>query len=368
MKAIRVLVVDDSAFFRKRLAEIFKADPQLEVIGAASNGQEGLQKALELKPDVITMDIEMPVMDGITAVKQIMQKLPTPILMFSSLTHEGAKATLDALDAGAADFMPKSFEDIAKDFNEATTLLRARVKSLGQRAQRAVLSKPAAVVKPVVTSVTTVAPARSVPVARTSGSIPVKGKPQLIAIGSSTGGPVALQQVLKALPKDFPLPIVLIQHMPATFTGAFAQRLDQLCAITVKEAQDRDVLAPGLALLAPGGKQMIIEPASGSFAVRILESTPEQHYRPCVDVTLTSVAKTFPGRALALVLTGMGSDGREGAKLMKQGGSPIWAQDEKSCVVYGMPAAIVEANLADAVLTLSDIGSHLATEVTAWTS
>jgi len=354
---VRILIVDDSGFFRRRLSEIFAADPAIEVVGTAGNGQEGVDQVARLRPDVVTMDIEMPVMDGITAVRRIMAAHPTPILMFSSLTTEGAQSTFDALEAGAADYLPKRLEDIAADRNEAIRQLTTRVRLLASRGLRHTASRqPAQVIAREV--------ART-PTARSAAA----GRYRILAIGASTGGPVALQQVLTALPKDFPLPILLVQHMPASFTGPFAQRLNQMCAISVKEAADGDVLAAGHALLAPGGKQMVIEQrVSGQVAVRIRESEPGQNYRPSVDTTFTSVARIFPGKTLALVLTGMGADGREGARALKQGGSSVWAQDEKSCVVYGMPAAVAEAGLADQVLPLTSIGPEIAHEVSAWTS
>ncbi|MBD3814427.1 MAG: chemotaxis response regulator protein-glutamate methylesterase, partial [Betaproteobacteria bacterium] len=179
---------------------------------------------------------------------------------------------------------------------------------------------------------------------------------KLVAIGTSTGGPVALQRVLTQLPSSFPAPIVLIQHMPAAFTKAFADRLDKLCKIRVKEAEDGDLLRPGLALLAPGGKQMMVD---GRGCVRILPGDERLNYKPCVDVTFGSAAKAYHDKVLAVVLTGMGADGREGARLLKQSGSQVWAQDEASCVIYGMPMAIVKANLSDAVYGLDDIGRHL---------
>jgi two-component system chemotaxis response regulator CheB len=279
---------------------------------------------------------------------------PTPILMFSSLTTEGAQPTFEALEAGAADYLPKRLEDIAADRNEAIRELTARVRLLATRGRR-VATRPA------------VEPARVVaraPAARASGP----GRYKLVVIGASTGGPVALQQILAGLPKDFPLPILIVQHMPGTFTGPFAQRLDQMCAITVKEAADRDVLAPGVALLAPGGRQMVLEQSGAQTVVRIQDSKPGQHYRPCVDVTFASVAQLYAGKTLALVLTGMGADGREGARALKQGGATVWAQDEKTCVVYGMPAAVADAGLADQVLPLPAIGPGIASEVGAWTS
>ena len=181
----------------------------------------------------------------------------------------------------------------------------------------------------------------------------------MVAIGTSTGGPVALQKVLTELPASFPAPIVLIQHMPASFTPAFAERLNRLCRIEVRQAEDGDVLRPGLALLAPGGKQMMIENRSGQARVRILASDERLNYKPCVDITFGSAAKSFHDKVLAVVLTGMGADGREGARLLKQSGSQVWAQDEASCVIYGMPMAVVKANLSDAVYSLDDIGRHL---------
>lgn len=363
---IRVLVVDDSGFFRRRVSEMLAADNRLEVVGTAANGQEAIDQASRLRPDVITMDIEMPVMDGITAVKRIMTTNPRPILMFSSLTTDGARATLDALDAGAVDYLPKKFEDISKDREEARRKLCDRVFAIGSRgharpAARPTSPTPTRPAPGVSTRAATATPQPAArPAPRTSGVMPRRGQVSLVAIGTSTGGPVALQEVLTKLPASFPFPLVLIQHMPGSFTPAFAQRLNQQCAINVKEAADGDELKPGLALLAPGGKQMILEQRGGRTMVKVMESDPRFNYKPSVDLTFGSIAKVMPGKALGVVLTGMGADGREGAKLMKQGGASIWAQDEASCVVYGMPAAVAEAGLADQILPLSEIGGALA--------
>ncbi|MHC8340339.1 protein-glutamate methylesterase/protein-glutamine glutaminase [Pseudomonas sp. HLT2-19-2] len=368
--AVKVLVVDDSGFFRRRVSEILSADPNIQVVGTATNGKEAIDQALALKPDVITMDYEMPMMDGITAVRHIMQRCPTPVLMFSSLTHEGARVTLDALDAGAVDFLPKNFEDISRNPEKVKQLLCEKILSISRSNRRAsTYSAPAPVAAPAptparssVSSYGSSAPARPAPApipARThasASSSPKRKAYKLVAIGTSTGGPVALQRVLTQLPANFPAPIVLIQHMPAAFTKAFAERLDKLCRISVKEAEDGDILRPGLALLAPGGKQMMID---GRGAVKILPGDERLNYKPCVDITFGSAAKTYGDKVLAVVLTGMGADGREGARLLKQGGSSIWAQDEASCVIYGMPMAIVKAELADAVYGLDDIGKHL---------
>ncbi|MNB91425.1 Chemotaxis response regulator protein-glutamate methylesterase of group 1 operon [compost metagenome] len=368
--AVKVLVVDDSGFFRRRVSEILSADPSIQVVGTATNGKEAIDQALALKPDVITMDYEMPMMDGITAVRHIMQRCPTPVLMFSSLTHEGARVTLDALDAGAVDFLPKNFEDISRNPEKVKQLLCEKILSISRSNRRvSTYSAPAPVAAPAPTAAPSSvggygssAPVRPAPIpARThaataSSPAPKRKAFKLVAIGTSTGGPVALQRVLTQLPANFPAPIVLVQHMPAAFTKAFAERLDKLCRISVKEAEDGDILRPGLALLAPGGKQMMID---GRGAVKILPGDERLNYKPCVDITFGSAAKTYGDKVLAVVLTGMGADGREGARLLKQGGSSIWAQDEASCVIYGMPMAIVKAELADAVYSLDDIGKHL---------
>ena len=367
--AIKVLVVDDSSFFRRRLTEILSGDAELEVIDTANNGQQAVEKAVALKPDVITMDIEMPVMDGITAVREIMQQQRTPILMFSSLTHEGAKATLDALDAGAVDFLPKKFEDIARDKDEAISLLRQRVKAVARRLPgRSLASTRPALTRsgferPKLAERLKETPAVSRPT--TSGAFKASGKTyKLLAIGTSTGGPVALQKIITALPANFPLPIVLIQHMPAAFTGAFATRLNGLAKISVKEAEDNDVLKPGVAYLAPGGKQMLVEGKADQARLRIMEDdSPRITFKPSVDITFGSAARVFREQVLAVILTGMGSDGREGARLLKQYGSRIWAQDEASCVVYGMPQAVAAAGLMDVEVSLADTASKLITEV-----
>lgn len=372
--AVKVLVVDDSGFFRRRVSEILSADPNIQVVGTATNGKEAIDQALALKPDVITMDYEMPMMDGITAVRHIMQRCPTPVLMFSSLTHEGARVTLDALDAGAVDFLPKNFEDISRNPEKVKQLLCEKILSISRSNRRiSSYSAPTPVVAP--TPTPTPMPSSSigygggapvrpspapiparVPAQAASSPAPKRKAYKLLAIGTSTGGPVALQRVLTQLPANFPAPIVLVQHMPAAFTKAFAERLDKLCRISVKEAEDGDILRPGLALLAPGGKQMMID---GRGAVKILPGDERLNYKPCVDITFGSAAKSYGDKVLAVVLTGMGADGREGARLLKQSGSSIWAQDEASCVIYGMPMAIVKAELADAVYALDDIGRHI---------
>ncbi|MDK1285662.1 protein-glutamate methylesterase/protein-glutamine glutaminase [Pseudoalteromonas umbrosa] len=374
-------VVDDSSFFRRRVSEILEKDAGIEVIDFAVNGQEAVEKASKLRPDVITMDVEMPVLDGISAVKKIMQSNPTPILMFSSLTREGASATLDALDAGAVDFLPKKFEDIARNSEDATRALQTKVKEIGRkRVSR--FTRPMTTAKPATPASTSPKPASSL---RSSSSVaqpdrsfqkaPVESTPQrsfkasgksykVVAIGTSTGGPVALQTILTQLPANFPHPILLIQHMPAAFTPAFAQRLNSLCKIKVKEAEQGDKLMPGVAYLAPGGKQMMVESRGGSKTLKVFEDdSPRITYKPCVDVTFASTAKAYSGDVLAIVLTGMGADGRDGARMLKQVGATIWAQDEKTCVVYGMPQAVAAAGLSSESLALQDVALRINKEL-----
>jgi two-component system chemotaxis response regulator CheB len=393
--AVKVLIVDDSGFFRRRLKELIDSSPDLEVVGVAANGREAIVKNQELRPDVITMDYEMPVMDGITAVRNIMASHPTPILMFSSLTYEGARITLDSLEAGAVDYLPKNFEEIANNSAALKKRLFASLLAVARSGRRFAAASPekkqsvsqervkAQYSKPLTSAQSTLTTPVSRPAndqagqlrsslrerhgadqARTSAKevagrriIKKRTKPyKLLAIGTSTGGPVALQKVLSELPANYPLPIVLIQHMPASFTPAFAERLNSICKIQVREARDGDLIRAGTALLAPGGKQMMI---GNRGSVRILQGDERLNYKPSVDVTFGSAANVFHDQVLAVVLTGMGADGRDGARLLKRSGSTVWAQDEASCVIYGMPMAVAKDGLADQIVPLDEIGSLL---------
>ncbi|MFT5839595.1 MAG: two-component system chemotaxis response regulator CheB [Flavobacteriales bacterium] len=364
--AHRILIVDDSTFFRRRIKQILEEDAELEVIGEAKNGQEALALVASLKPDVVTMDIEMPVMDGITAVKKIMESNPVPIIMFSSLTQEGAKATLDALDAGALDFIPKKFEDIALNRKEAILLLQNRVKALCGRKMFGTSS----LLRNRTSSFSSALPLHTKNINKVESNLDKNNSSSsshyaCLAIGTSTGGPVALQKILTELPGDFPIPVVMVQHMPGSFTQAFAKRLHDLCDVTVKEAANGDILAPGVCYLAPGGKQMTIEGRAGS--ARVLISEPERYpsaaYKPSVDVTFDSVAQVYSGKVLAVILTGMGADGREGCKTLKAKGAKIWAQDEQSCVVYGMPQAVTVANISQANYDIAHMACHIKNEI-----
>lgn len=343
---IRVLIVDDSPLLRACIKMMLEHDRRLEVVGEATNGAEAVAMVAELKPDVITMDIEMPVMDGISATRRIMQRHPTPILMFSSLTTEGAEATLSALEAGALDYLPKDFEVISWNRDKVVNILCERIHTLaGCRKIRHTLQAPSFVTHNA-----------SLPM---SENLPERGEVKIVVIGTSTGGPLALQEILTKLPASYPHPILLVQHMPENFTPTYARHMNQLCAITVKEARDGDELTAATALLAPGGKQMLVVCVDGRYVVRIREGEPDQTYKPSVDLTLKSVARSLPGQSLVLILTGMGEDGLEGCRSIRSSGSTVWTQDAASCVVYGMPAAVADAGLSQRVLGLQEIGPAL---------
>ncbi|MGO4892361.1 protein-glutamate methylesterase/protein-glutamine glutaminase [Flavobacterium sp. W21_SRS_FM6] len=369
--AYRILIVDDSTFFRRRITQILQEDAELQVVGEAKNGMEAISLAQSLKPDVITMDVEMPVMDGISAVKKIMALCPVPIIMFSSLTHDGASATLDALDAGAVDFLPKKFEDIALNRKEATLLLQQRVKTLARKNPNVHSS----VVKRSFTdrfeprqSLSSLSSRNDQHDKYSHPSYPShasKKSYKCLAIGTSTGGPVALQKILVDLPSSFPYPIIMVQHMPAAFTEAFANRLNDLCNITVKEAKNGDLLSPGTAYLAPGGCQMLVEGRPSSAHIRIVDADrySDITYKPSVDITFRSLSSVFGGDVLGVILTGMGADGREGCRELKLLGAKIWAQDEKSSVVYGMPQAVTVANIAEQNYDIEHMSQQIKSEM-----
>jgi two-component system chemotaxis response regulator CheB len=380
---VRVLVVDDSNFFQHRLKEIINEHPELKVIGIASNGREAIEKAESLKPDIITMDFEMPVMDGVTAIKHIMANRKTPIIMFSSLTYEGAKITLDALAAGALDFIPKDFAEVSRNSIALKQRLHERLLTLARSGQKAELplvsvkvatetrvthSAPPLAAQPVSPSHFAVktgsdAAQKTTAINTSAEGYRLKRQPQLLVIGASTGGPIALSEVLMALPENFPIPIVLVQHMPENFTKAFAERLNKQCKVRVREAVDGDALEPGLALLAPGGKQLMLDKRNGGV-VRVLPDDERVNYKPSLDITFGSAANTYGDKVLGVVLTGMGSDGCKGAGLLKEVGSQLWSQDEASSIIYGMPMAVARAGFTDRVLPLNEIGPRLAREIT----
>jgi len=350
MKGItfRVLIVDDSAFICKRITEILEANGDFNVVGIAKNGKEAIRMITLTEPDVVTMDVEMPVMDGITAVKQIMAEMPTPILMFSASTQIGAKSTLEALEAGAIDFLPKNLDEINGNHELARQILRQRVRNVALQATRI---KRVKVIK-----------SAKIPLAvKTHSGLQNHSRRlthyefELLVIVASTGGPVAIQKILTEIPANCPIPILLVQHMPSNFTVSFAERLNQLCHIQVKEAAQYDELKPGVALLAPGGQQIQVESRAGRKIVTLNAKNGGDIYSPCADLTLISIAKIYANKALAVVLTGMGSDGRNGAVKMYQTGAEIWAQEESSCTIYGMPKAIIDSGIAAKIYNLDEL-------------
>jgi len=372
---VRVLVVDDSAFFRQRISEILSRCSNITVIGTARDGLDAVEKNQSLKPDVITMDVEMPKLNGIEAVRQIMRERPTQILMVSSLTHDGAQVTLQAMEAGAVDYLTKDmrawmdksqslYEDLtgriialgrSKYFVKSSFLTKAAAPKSSHRNPTRPVDNPRRDIASARASSAIISAAKitALPLERGNRpSVPVRCK--IIVIGTSTGGPAALQEILTKLPASFPYPILLVQHMPNTFTKVFAERLNKQCAIEVKHAESGDKLKAGRALLAPGGMQMILD---GTRSVQILQGDTSMTYKPSVDVTFASVAKHFTNKALGIVLTGMGADGCDGAKLLKSVGSDVWSQSQATCTIYGMPQAVAKAGVVDNVIDLKDFAS-----------
>ncbi len=367
---VRVLIADDSGFFRRRILEQLQSDPMVEVVGCAENGLQAVQEVQRLRPSVVVMDIEMPVMNGIDAVRRIMRETPTPVIVFSNLTREGARVTLDALDAGAVDYLSKSDISNRAGFARTASDLCHRIRAFGATGLRhrdsaasaeTTPAQPASrLVVPSSTTSSSYRPGTGSTDVLTRRALARDTAHSLVVIGASTGGPVALQRILTQLPADFAAPILLVQHMPDTFTPTFAARMDSLCALRVREATDGDELQVGVVLLAPGGCQTVVcgrRPRALRVSVRA--ARPEERYRPSVDLAFASVARVVGAQALAIVLTGMGADGCEGAQALKSAGAEIWAQDQASCVVYGMPAAVTRAGLADRVLDLGEIGATL---------
>jgi len=352
----RVLVVDDTILYRTIVSEILTAIPGVEVVGTAIHGGVALEKVMELTPDLITLDVEMPVMDGLATLRKLQElkgKAKPWVLMVSSHTRQGAAVTLEALQLGAYDFITKpdggepqqSFEMLLGKFRPIIHALMTQ-KILRQTIHGLV---PEVVAKSVV-------PAPNSPAAPS----PLR-RVDIVAIGISTGGPNALTELLPRLPADFPVPIVIVQHMPKLFTGVFAETLDSKCAIHVEEGKSGQPLQAATAYIAPGGRQMRVASGQGpsSYALEITDDPPENHCQPAVDYLFRSVASVFKGHALGIIMTGMGCDGTLGLRLMKRQGAQVIAQDQASCVVYGMPQEAVKAGVVDLVLPLSDIAAEI---------
>ncbi len=333
---IKVVVVDDSAFMRKALSTMLKKDPQIDVVAVARNGEEGLEMVRKFDPDVVTMDIEMPKMDGLTALKHIMMEMPRPVIMVSSLTTEGAEATLKAMEYGAVDFIPKQFSMVSLEIVKIEEELRSKVKSVARKKDNLRVFR----------RIKKKAPVTTIKGFDKKKSILVR---DIVAVGVSTGGPPVVQKILSELPRDFPACILIAQHMPGSFTGPFARRLNEASQLTVKEAESGDVIKPGHVFVAPGGQHLKIDQKVSRIDVVVTHEPRDALYKPSADVLISSVAKGVGKRGLGVILTGMGHDGLLGIRELKQRGGKAIAQNEESCVVYGMPKAIVDEHLADVV-------------------
>lgn len=349
----RILIVDDSSFMRMAIRSVLSKESSFDIVGTAADGREGVEKAIALKPDLITMDVEMPIMDGITALKQIMAKAPTKVIMVSTLTNEGAKSTFEALDAGAIDYIPKN----VTDSTDAQNIFR---QELMRKIKEAIASRMHRSTGTATPFGHTATPTAAAPQRPTSSKFLGK-KIQYVGIGASTGGPVALQEVLSRIPVNFPYGVMVGIHMPKAFTGPYADRLNAKCSMTIREAVDGDVLKPGLALIAPGGVHTTLVRQGGHLVVKTqpTSSYPQYVYIPSVDLLMSSMAEATGGAMLGVILTGMGNDGFKGMQLLKQKGGVTIAQDEATSTIYGMPKACVDGGVADEVLPLGQIGFEI---------
>lgn len=364
-KKIRVLVVDDSAFMRKAISMMIGDDPAIEVVGTANNGAEGVEKVHELLPDLVTMDIEMPRMDGLTALRKIMQERPTPVMMVSSLTSEGAQATFDALELGAVDFIPKELSYVSLDIVKIKKDLVEKIKQIHKRRsllmakfRRQRISQIARGTTPAEAKRTASARPKIIPPKPSIARLPKKLL-RIAAIGTSTGGPPALQAVIPHLPKNFPVPVLVVQHMPPTFTKSLARRLDGLSLLQVKEAEPGETIQRGVVYIAPGDRHMTVSKRGAQSCITLSREPEDTLYKPSVDIMMNSIVDQFRGNTLAIIMTGMGKDGVEGLKKVKASGGIIIAQDEETCVVYGMPRAAVDAGITDAISPVERIAADM---------
>lgn len=337
----RVLIVDDSAFMRTALSRMVASDLELCVVGTAASGAEALQKIPTLDPDVITLDVQMPGLDGLATLRSVMAQFPRPVIMVSSVTQNDAETTFSALAVGAFDYVPKQLSAASLDILHIRGDLIAKIKAAAESAPSHhginVPRKPPHAVE--------------LPVGRPSTSVPA-----IVAIGISTGGPKALQDMLPNLPGDLPVPILVVQHMPAGFTGPFANRLNNLCAISIREAAQGDVVQAGVVYIAPAGLQMTVEHVAASrVLIRLTHDVTSQLHVPSVDVMMQSVASEFRSGAMGIIMTGMGSDGAQGMSAIRREGGLTVGQDEASCAVYGMPRVCAEMGILDRVLPLAKI-------------
>ncbi|AKU94043.1 Chemotaxis response regulator protein-glutamate methylesterase CheB [Labilithrix luteola] len=345
---LRVLVVDDSALMRQLITTVLSSDPEIEVVGSAPDPIAARAKLGTLNPDVITLDVEMPKMDGLAFLEQLMQTRPTPVVMVSSLTERGCEITLRALELGAVDFVTKPKIDMTRGTIGLASELVTKVKNAGRARVRPVARRPAAT-RP---GGAPLAPSPAI------GS-KFRTTERIVVIGSSTGGTEALREILTALPPDAP-PIVIVQHMPPVFTRQFAQRLDGLCRVRVKEAVGGEALVQGHVLIAPGGdKHLEIVRSGASYGVQLLDAPPVGHHRPSVDILFDSCARAAGPNATGVILTGMGGDGARGMLAMRRAGATTLAEDESTCVVFGMPKEAIACGAVDHVVPLDRMAAAL---------
>ncbi|HEX7554384.1 MAG TPA: chemotaxis response regulator protein-glutamate methylesterase [Geothrix sp.] len=356
---IRILIVDDSPFMRKSLQKMLEEAPDLRVVATARDGIDALEKIAEHKPDIVTLDIEMPRMDGLTCLKRIMADFPMPVLMVSSLTQEGAQATLDALSLGALDFIPKENSFASMSILQIQHDLQEKVRRLAGSPRFHKAAPGAAGPAPHAAPRPSLPLKPAVPPPPTGATLPSSPQAELLLIGSSTGGPKALQDILPTMPANLPVPCLIVQHMPSTFTKPFADRLDGLCQVHVKEAEQGEPLKAGTVYIAPGGIHMTFGARGANGCIDLSPEPVSSLHRPSVDVLFLSVAELFRGQVLAGILTGMGADGAKGMEQLKKKGAHTLAESEESCVVYGMPRAAVERGCVDVVAPLADIPGHL---------
>jgi len=368
MKQIKVLVVDDSVFMRQAISRMINSDAEITVIDTAKNGKDAIEKIKSLSPDIVTMDVEMPIMTGIEALKIIMSEHPVPVIMLSSLTSEGAQLTLDALSLGAADFIAKRSNTLSSETYTIQQELIDKIKHvyssplLKRRHARAKLASGASSISKGEQDHHEIQQPRTSatvhPAITTGRKKPAPSYFQLAIIGISTGGPLALQNVIPKLPANLPVPLVVVQHMPPHFTKSLAERLDRASKVRVKEAEDGELLVNGTVYIAPGGKHILINKAR---KIIITEETFPVLYKPSVDIFAASAADIYGGRILSVIMTGMGRDGMESYKRISSLGGYVIAQDEQSCVVYGMPKSVVDAGIADEIVSLNDIHAVIST-------
>ena len=332
--------MDDSLVMRKAISRLLSKDSSIQVVDTAADGRDAIDKIGVLKPDVVTMDIEMPVMDGLEALKRIMANNPIPVIMMSALTKEGADITMEALNLGACDYVTKDFANINSSLAMKQTELVSKVKNVAKNKVKFLLRKLDVTRKPIIFD-----PDKNI-------------KHEVVSIGASTGGPPALQHILAKLPESFPVPIVIAQHMPKLFTQSFSQRLNTLSQLQVKEAEENEPLRPGVALVAPGDTHVALKKKGKEVVVEFLNDS-RFIYRPSVDILMSSTAAVFQEQSIGVILTGMGSDGLNGMKEIRSRNGYIIAQDEETCVVYGMPRAVVNADLADAILPIDKISEEV---------